>query len=181
MRVQPGMTVVAPADPQQTRAGAARDRRACPGPVYLRARQGVPRSRASTAASRSAARTRGSATGDDVALVALGGIAATAVGRGRAARAPTGSAPRVIVVSSCQPGADDDLARPLADVPLALTVEAHYVNGGLGSLVAETIAEHGLGTPPRARRPARDADRRDRQPDYLHDRHGLSATAPRGP
>lgn len=27
---------------------------------------------------------------------------------------------------------------------MAITVEAHYLNGGLGSFVAEVVAEHGL-------------------------------------
>ena len=35
----------------------------------------------------------------------------------------------------------DSLDRLLARFPVVVTVEAHYVNGGLGSLVAETIAE----------------------------------------
>ena len=39
----------------------------------------------------------------------------------------------------------EDLAAALARVPVALTVEAHYATGGLGSLVAEVIAERGLG------------------------------------
>ncbi|MGH7336229.1 MAG: transketolase family protein, partial [Myxococcota bacterium] len=37
------------------------------------------------------------------------------------------------------------LARLLAAAPAALAVEAHYTVGGLGSLVAEVIAERGLG------------------------------------
>ena len=49
-------------------------------------------------------------------------------------------------------------------MPAALTVEAHYRDGGLGSLVAETIAERGLGCRLlRARRqPACPAAKRDR-------------------
>ena len=50
----------------------------------------------------------------------------------------------VLVVSSLNPAPTADLAEALADIPLALTAEAHYVNGALGSLVAETIAEQGL-------------------------------------
>jgi len=34
----------------------------------------------------------------------------------------------------------------ISDRPLVVTVESHYINGGLGSLVAETIADRGLGT-----------------------------------
>ena len=39
-----------------------------------------------------------------------------------------------------------------------MTAETHYVNGGLGSLVAEVIAEHGLGCR-LIRRGVRDASR----------------------
>ena len=38
----------------------------------------------------------------------------------------------------------DELAELLARHPVALTVEAHYRVGGVGSLVAEVIAERGL-------------------------------------
>ena len=38
----------------------------------------------------------------------------------------------------------EDLVAELSRVPLVITVEAHSVTGGLGSLVAEIIAEHGL-------------------------------------
>jgi transketolase len=48
------------------------------------------------------------------------------------------------VVSTFNPSPVDDLTELLARVPLAISVEAHYVNGGLGSLVAEVIAEHRL-------------------------------------
>lgn len=50
----------------------------------------------------------------------------------------------VLVVSSLNPAPTEDLVEALADIPLALSAEAHYVNGALGSLVAETIAEHAL-------------------------------------
>ena len=58
-----------------------------------------------------------------------------------------------------------------------MTVEAHYVAGGLGSCVAEVIAEHGLSCrlvrcgvrePPEAR---------TGKHDYLNHRHGLSREA----
>ena len=38
----------------------------------------------------------------------------------------------------------DDIAALLERVPVAVTHEAAYVNGGLGSLVSEVAAEHGL-------------------------------------
>jgi transketolase len=74
-------------------------------------------------------------------------------------------------------GPADDLQAALADVPLAVSVEAHYVNGGLGSLVAEVIAERGLGC-----RLVRQAvhelpDARVGSQSYMHGRHGLAAPA----
>ena len=46
----------------------------------------------------------------------------------------------------------EDLVRALSAVPLALSVEAHYITGGLGSLLAEVIAERGLACRAAARR-----------------------------
>ena len=48
-----------------------------------------------------------------------------------------------MVLASIQPAPLDDLAEALARFPVALTVEAHYTNGGIGSLVSEVIAEGG--------------------------------------
>jgi transketolase len=43
------------------------------------------------------------------------------------------------------PPPSEDLAVLLAGRSLAVTVEVHYLTGGLGSLVSEVIAERGLG------------------------------------
>ena len=50
----------------------------------------------------------------------------------------------VVAVSCVSPAPIEDLASALSAVPLALSVEAHYVTGGLGSLLAEVIAERGI-------------------------------------
>ncbi len=62
-------------------------------------------------------------------------------------------------------------------MPFAVSIESHYVNGGVGSLTAEVIAEHGLRT-----RLMRAAIRRMPAGEtgssaYLLDRHGLSPAA----
>jgi transketolase len=51
----------------------------------------------------------------------------------------------VLVVSSLNPAPEEDLAEALVKFPVALTVESHYVVGGLGSLVSEVVAERGIG------------------------------------
>ena len=59
-------------------------------------------------------------------------------------------------------------------MPLALSAEAHYVNGALGSLVAETIAEHGLACRlVRAGLRATPIGATGSRP-HLYERHGLS-------
>lgn len=141
MRVQPGIAVVAPADPDQTRAALPAVQQ-LPGPAYLRLgkeSQPVPGLDGRFALGRA----ERIGEGRDLALVALGGMAASAV-EAAERLADAGVAASVVVVSSLNPAPTEDLVEALADVPLAVSAEAHYVNGALGSLVAETIAEHGL-------------------------------------
>ena len=171
MRVQPGIAVIAPADPEQTRT-ALPAVQALPGPAYLRlgkASDPVPgldgRFRLG--------RAERIGDGRDAVIVARGGMAASAVATAHLL-AQRGIDAGVLVVSSLAPAPVEDLAETLADVPLAITVEAHYVTGALGSLVAEVIAEHNLDC--RLLRsglramPIGDTGSRD----HLHDRHGLT-------
>ena len=58
-----------------------------------------------------------------------------------------------------------------------VSVEAHYVTGGLGSLVAEVIAEHGLGCRLVRCGVRGVSDGRSGSQQYMHERHGLSRTA----
>ena len=68
-----------------------------------------------------------------------------------------------------------DLVSVLGSWPLAVTVEAHCPNGGVGSLVAEVVAEHGLGC--RVLRRAIGSMPRgvSGEPTYLYEHNGLSA------
>ncbi len=50
----------------------------------------------------------------------------------------------VVIVASLNPAPVEDLAEVVSRFRLALTVEAHYAVGGVGSLVSEVIAERGL-------------------------------------
>jgi transketolase len=174
MRVQPRMTVLAPADDDQ--AGAAlRATADLPGPAYLRvARAGPPVPGLDGRFRLGRAETIGN--GSDVALIALGGAAAEAVDAASALEAEGVSA-TVAVVSSFNPSPTEEVVDLLAGVPLAVSVEAHYVVGGVGSFVAETIAEAGLDcrlvrcgvkTMPTGESGSRE---------YLQELHGLSPAA----
>jgi len=175
MRVQPGMTVVAPADHEQM-ATALRATWDVPGPVYYRIgkddRTVVP----GLGGRFRPGRVEVVHEGRDVAIVAMGAVAIEAAAAARLL-AERGVRARVVVVASVQPAPVDDLRAALADVPLALTVEAHYAAGGLGSLVAEVVAEHGLGCRLVRRAVGAPKDGRVGSQAYLYARHGLAADA----
>jgi transketolase len=142
MRIQPGMTVVAPADHQQC-AQVVRALSDVAGPAYLRLGKdetAIPGLDGRFELGR-AQRVR---CGADLALIAMGGVATEAAAAADLL-AERGVQAAVWIVASVQPAPAADLAAALAAVPVALSVEAHYVNGGLGSLVAEVAAERGLG------------------------------------
>lgn len=171
MRVQPGLTVVAPADHEQT-SNALRATWDLPGPVYYR----IGKDDRVTIPGLHGRFRLGHAElvreGDDVALIAAGGVASEAAAAAELL-AERGCGAGVLVVPTLQPPPEDDLRTLLSRVRLAVTIEAHSVNGGLGSLVAEVIAEHrlpcrlvrrGVRTPP---------DGRSGSQRYMHERHGL--------
>lgn len=138
MRAQPSMTVVAPADANQARA-ALRAADATSGPVYFRLCKtggSIP----GLEGRFRLGRVEWIGSGDDVALIAFGEMAAAAV-RGADLLRDRGIDSTVAVVSGVNPSPVEDLAEILGRVPLAVSIESHYLNGGLGSLVAEVIAE----------------------------------------
>jgi transketolase len=139
MRAQPDMTIIAPADPAQAIA-AAHASLEIEGPIYFRI------GKTSTAipgfdGAFELGRVGLIGEGRDVAIIALGSMAGEAA-MARELLKAHGIEATVAVVSTVQPAPVEDLLKLLADRSLAVTVEAHYRTGGLGSLVAEVIAEH---------------------------------------
>lgn len=141
MRSQPGIEVVAPADTAQARA-ALQGTHDVRGPIYFRiSKRGTPVPGLNGRFANGHAQIIGDGT--DLALIAVGSIA----GEAQLAvelLADIGVHASFAIVSTFNPSPVDDLVALLEKVPLAMSVETHYINGGLGSLVAETIAEHGL-------------------------------------
>jgi len=142
MRLQPGLGVVAPADPEQT--NAAMDALAeHPGPAYIKLGKGDERVPGLEGRFR-LGRIELIGDGDDVAILACGGMVGAAVEAARLLAAE-GVGATVAVTASISPAPLEDLAELLGRVPLAIALEAHYVTGGLGSLACEVVAERGLG------------------------------------
>jgi transketolase len=141
MRAQPDMTVIAPADPAQAVTTAYRSSDVA-GPVYFRI------GKTNTTVPNLEGRFRFGhmdciSKGEDVAIIALGSMAAEA-SEAATLLEQQGIGAAVAVVASVQPAPVEDLADLLSEIPYAVTVEAHYRTGGLGSLVAEVIAERDL-------------------------------------
>lgn len=172
MRAQPGLAVLAPCDAEQTRA-AVLATAGVTGPVYLRlGKGGVPvpgldgRFRLR--------RLELVGDGNDLAILTYGPIAAEAV-EAASLLEKEGISATVAIAASLNPPPVDDLTELLGRVPLAVSLESHYLTGGLGSLAAEVLAESGLDC--RLARMGIDSMPRgdSGSPRYLAERHGLTA------
>jgi transketolase len=172
MRVQPRITTVAPADDGHARA-ALRQTIGLPGPIYYRVgKRGdeVPGLDGRFELGHLNLLRRGG----DVVILAIGSIVHEALAAA-AVLAEDGIEASVALVSSFNPGPVEEVLELLDGVPAVLTVEAAYRDGGLGSFVAEAIAEAGLGTRLiRAAVNSMPAGETGSQA-YLEERHGLTA------
>jgi len=174
MRTQPELAVVAPADSDQARAAVMASHN-YPGPIYFRLSK-----HAGSVAELEGRFELGRAVllddGTDLAIVALGAVVRESLEAKRLLR-DFGVSSTIAVVSSFNPSPDADLIELLGRVPLALTVESHYISGGVGSYVCELVAENEL-----ACRVVRSGVRRVPRGEtgsleFLHKRHGISPSS----
>lgn len=143
MRAVPGLVVIDPADAtemaQATTAAAAHD-----GPVYLRLLRGqVPRTFDPATHRFAIGRAALLREGADVALVTTGLMAGRALAAAHALAAEGVSA-AVLHLPTLKPFDRDAVLSLLARVPRVVTAENHLVTGGLGSAVADAVADEGL-------------------------------------
>ena len=142
LRMQPNLTVVAPADHEQaasTLRATWQDR----GPIYYR----LGRDDANTVPGLNGRFDRGRGQrikeGRAILVLAMGAIARQAEEAVRQLE-KLGIDAGLIIIDTVNPPPVEHLQQALAEVPVAMTVEAHYVVGGLGSLVSEVVAERGI-------------------------------------
>lgn len=81
--------------------------------------------------------------GTDVALVALGSVVHEAVAAAEAL-GKEGISAKVVSLSSIRPLDHEALATALKGISYVVSAEEHNINGGVGSIVAEVVAEYGL-------------------------------------
>jgi transketolase len=175
MRALPGLTVIAPADHAQA-ASAIRASWDLPGPIYLRLGKDDETLVTGLDGRFRLGRAELIRPGDDLAIVTMGAISAEAA-EAAAILSADGIEATVVVVASVSPSPTEDLVAVLSRFATVLTVEAHSVAGGLGSLVSEVVAEHGLGCRVIRCGVRHSADGIGGGEAYLNARHGLSRHA----
>lgn len=141
LRTQPGLTIIAPADDGQAQT-ALEQTYHHPGPIYFRFSKDkttIPE----LAGNFAVGRAQQIGNGTDFVIVSTGAITTEAI-KAVQILAGQGLAGTILVVASLAPAPEKDIVNTLAQFEHAFTLEAHYINGGLGSLVAEIIAENKL-------------------------------------
>lgn len=139
MSTIPGMTVLSPADPNESlravRAAATID-----GPVYVRL--GVLSPIDGYDAPFQVGKAVTMREGSDLAIIATGACVPAAL---TAAEALGGVAVRVINMHTLKPIDQAAIERAVRETGRVVTAEEHFIHGGLGGAVAEVMAEMGGG------------------------------------
>lgn len=142
LRALSGLAIFVPADGKQART-MLEQTVAIPGPIYYRLEKddtlSVPGLEGRFTAGRPEVLTRG----DDILLIGMGGLVTEVVAAAEALRR-NGLAVGVAAVSTIAPFDKRAYAELIRDYRTVVTIEAHSVNGGLGSATAEVIAELGV-------------------------------------
>lgn len=175
MRIQPGITVIAPADYQQART-AFLSTWDIPGPVYYRIGKDNKAIVPGLGGRFQLGHVEVIREGPELLLITMGSVA-TEVASAAADLAARGVFSTVVVVASVAPPPMDDLVRRLVRFPLVFTIEAHYVVGGVGSLISEVIAEYGLGCRLVRLGIQTISDGISGSQAFLHQRYGISSQA----
>lgn len=142
MRIQPGITVIAPADHCQART-ALQNTWNLPGPVYYRLGKDDKPSIPGLEGRFAQGGVQAVREGNDVLFIAVGSITGEVVAAADVLEA-RGIKCTILVVAIINPAPADRLAENISRFRIAFTVEAHYIAGGLGSMVSEIVAERGL-------------------------------------
>lgn len=172
MRSMEGITIVAPADARQARA-AIEQTWDIEGPVYYRLGKDDSRVVPGLDGRFELGRADQVRAGSDVLLVVMGSIAAEGVAAAELARERFGIDVEVVVVASVSPAPVEDLVEACSRHDRVVTLEAHNRNGGLGSLVAEVVAESGAACQLRRLAVSTAPDGISGSEFYMWSRHGL--------
>ena len=138
MRALPGMRVVAPADPHETRA-FVRELARTPGPGYLRLGRGGEAALHPAALAEAPLDPIVMRQGHDVALIATGAILSEVLAAADQL-AIAGLSVKVLSVPMLKPLGTDALMAEIAGADTVVTIEEHSLIGGLRDAVAPLLA-----------------------------------------
>ncbi|MBI4282093.1 MAG: transketolase [Chloroflexi bacterium] len=139
MRALPNMVVISPCDPVEA-AAATRAVVQWPGPCYLRlGRAGEPTVH-QTPINFQIGRAIQVTDGDDLTLIATGGIITTAIAAANRLL-EQGISTRVLSMHTIKPLDADAVLAAARETSAVATIEEHSIIGGLGSAVAQVLAE----------------------------------------
>lgn len=141
LRALPEMAVVAPGDPAETEA-ATRAVAAYAGPCYLRLGRAGEASVHESRFEFEIGKAIQLEDGDDITLISIGGMLGTAKEAAEALKS-RGIGARVLSMHTLKPLDEEAVLAAARDTRAILTLEEHSVIGGLGSAVAEVLAESG--------------------------------------
>ncbi len=172
-RAVPGMTVVSPADPHEMALATEAVLR-YHGPVYMRS----GRSPAERIYDPSHTFELGKAhilrPGNDVTLVACGSMVSRILAAARTLAA-SGIQARVVNLATLKPVDREALVTCARETGCFVTAEDHNIHGGLGSVVAEVLAQHA--PCPLEMVGVRDTFGESGEPDELREKYGLTPEA----
>lgn len=169
LRALPEMAVLQPADDIET-AAMVEELVRYPHPAYLRlTRQNVPRVH-SAGTSFAIGKMHQLKTGKDAMILATGGVVGNSL-EAAAALAKQGLDLEVVNVSSIKPLDTAFLKEACKRHKKFITVEDHYITGGLGGAIAEFLAEQGHG---KLRRVGVTEFGQSGTPEALYEAYGLS-------
>jgi transketolase len=172
-RVQPGLRIIAPADPQQAYQ-AITQTHALSGPTYFRLGKKDDYALAGLNGAFSLGKLDIIRHGSAVLFVSLGAITREVLGAADLL-ASRGLSSTVAVVSSLRPAPSRELIGVLSQFDHVITVEEHYIDGALGSLVCELVAENSIACHVTRLGVVRAAPEQCGSESYLRGLHGLDA------
>jgi transketolase len=176
LRAMAGLTIISPADFEQTRT-ALLETRAEPGPIYFRLGKDDKNALPGLNGRFRLGRLEIVRDGADLVFVTMGAVALDVSAAAEQLARDHGLNATVAVVSSFNPAPEEDLRDLVARFGNVISVEAQTVDGALGSLVAEAIAESGSGSR-LIRCGIRTApDGRTGSQSYYHQRHGIDTAS----
>lgn len=145
LRALPNLLLLSPATPYQAAAAVELAYRH-EGPVYIRLGMSREKEFFEEDYRMEVGKSDLVCDGEDAVVFTTGSILEEAAAAAERLR-ESGVSVRLVNVTTLKPFGTEDALRRLAGMKRAVTVEEHNVSGGLGAIVAETIARAGLGIP----------------------------------